>query len=184
LVKKRVIHVIYQISYSRDRQKTGKIETMTKKGSSTNPAPSLRPWLRVAYKYLLFRSVGTTSGPRATSGPRRVAKWPAMSNRKKRLFRTVTDIKAAVEYTTLLTRECKTKTNVVGFFYLSNHVSAFKIKPKLFQQPACSGNLIHFNTFHAVVAAINEDIDTQSLEALDHSFNCDFQEYEQCRQQV
>ena len=86
LVKKRVIHVIYQISYSRDRQKTGKIETMTKKGSSTNPAPSLRPWLRVAYKYLLFRSVGTTSGPRATSGPRRVAKWPAMSNRKKLLL--------------------------------------------------------------------------------------------------
>jgi len=55
------------------------------------------------------------------------------------------------------------------------------MKPKLFQQPACSGNLIHFNTFHAVVAEIDEDIDTQSLEALDNSFNCNFQEYEQCR---
>ena len=55
-----------------------------------------------------------------------------------------------------------------------NHVSVFKMKPKLFQQPACSGNLIHFNTFHAVVAATNEDIDTQNLEGLDHSFNCHF----------
>src|SRR6218665_1174183 len=86
----------------------------------------------------------------------------------------------------ILTRKCKAKTNLV--VYLFNHVPAFKMKPKLFQQPACSGNLIHFKTFHAVVAATNEDIDTQSyirsLEALIHSFNCHFQEYEECRQQV
>ena len=38
LVKKRVIHVyvIYQILDSRDREKTGKIESMTKKGQFTN----------------------------------------------------------------------------------------------------------------------------------------------------
>src|SRR6218665_153803 len=38
----------------------------------------------------------TTPGPGATPGPRRVVKWPAMSNRKRRLFKTGTDIKSAV----------------------------------------------------------------------------------------
>src|SRR6218665_3939484 len=74
----------------------------------------------------------TTSGPRATSGPRRVVMWPAMSNRKRRLFKTGTDIKSAVGYTSLLQ---------LGF-YLINHVSSLKMKPKLFQQSVCSGNLI------------------------------------------
>ena len=50
--------------------------------------------------------------------------------------------------------------NYLGF-YLINHVSTFKMIPKLFQQPACSGNFINFHTLHAVIAVTNLDKDTQ-----------------------
>lgn len=42
-----------------------------------------------------------TSGQQATSGPRQIVKWPAMSNRKSVFFRTGTGIKSAMMCTTL-----------------------------------------------------------------------------------
>src|SRR6218665_561342 len=81
----------------------------------------------------------------------------------------------------ILTQECKTKTNLVS--YVINHASAFKMKPKLFQQRARK-----FDSFQYLPCSRSCNkrghVDTQSLEALDHSLNCHFQEYEQCRQQV
>src|SRR6218665_1726045 len=71
----------------------------------------------------------TTSGPRATSGPRRVVKWPARPNRKSTISDTALTLKST--HLGLISQhlnDFKLKVqgeNQLGY-HLANYCSAFK----------------------------------------------------------
>src|SRR6218665_1859917 len=89
---------------------------------------------------MAIRQWCTTSGPRATSGPRRVVKWPARPNRKSTISDTALTLKPT--HLGLISQhlnDFKLKVqgeNQLGY-HLANYCSAFKAN-------RCCLHFIHF----------------------------------------